>query len=210
MKYHGLILILSSPSGAGKTSIIEGLLKIDSNVVLSVSMTTRSSRKGEIDGENYHFIDQKTYHEMVEKGEFLEHAKVFENFYGSPKAFAFDQLKKGKDIVFDVDWQGAKQIAKSAKDNVVSIFILPPSLEELKNRIYNRGLDKKEILQHRMSLAISEISHFVEYDYVIINKDLEKSVEEVFTILKAERLKRTRQTDLSLFVENLKKTDASF
>ncbi|MCQ2913625.1 MAG: guanylate kinase [Alphaproteobacteria bacterium] len=201
IKRRGLMLILSSPSGTGKTAIAHQILEKDNNFFLSVSVTTRAPRPGEVDGKDYYFVERKKYDEMVAKGELLEHAEFCGNCYGTPKKPVLDALEKGKDVLFDIEWQGARQIAKAAREDLVSISILPPSVNELKNRLINRGQDSTEVIEKRMKTAVDEASHYSEYDYVVINKDLDETVDAVKCILSAERLKRERQVGLSDFVK---------
>lgn len=200
MKQENFILIISSPSGAGKTSLSRQLLKEDSRLCLSVSATTRKIRPGEIDGKDYHFIDMEQYESMLANNEFLEHAKVFDNYYGSPKKAVMDKLKEGKDILFDVDWQGAQTLKEKLGPLVVSIFILPPSLSELKRRLKNRAQDPDEVINLRMERAKAEISKYGLYDYVLINKDFDKTLARISSIIAAERL---RFFDFSKFVEEM-------
>ncbi len=200
MKQENFILIISSPSGAGKTSLSRQLLKEDSRLCLSVSATTRKIRPGEIDGKDYHFINMEQYESMLANNEFLEHAKVFDNYYGSPKKAVMDKLKEGKDILFDVDWQGAQTLKEKLGPLVVSIFILPPSLSELKRRLKNRAQDPDEVINLRMERAKAEISKYGLYDYVLINKDFDKTLARISSIIAAERL---RFFDFSKFVEEM-------
>jgi len=202
------MLVMSSPSGAGKTTITRALLKKDDNLSMSISATTRAPRPGEVDGEDYFFIEKTKFEDMVEKDEFLEHAKVFDNYYGTPKGPVDDALGAGKDVLFDVDWQGARDLRHAARDDQVSIFILPPSHDELERRLYTRAQDSEEVVQKRMSKAASEMSHWGEYDYIVINVDIEDSVAQVEAIMTAERLKRNRQTGLPAFVESMSGEEA--
>jgi guanylate kinase len=204
IKRRGLMLVLSSPSGAGKTTIVKEILKRDLEVSVSVSTTTRSARPGEIHGKDYFFVSQDQFLSMKSQDAFLENAEVFGNFYGTPKDFVNEQLQSGHDVIFDIDWQGTQQIAQRARHDLVTVFILPPSGEELEKRLRNRATDSEDVLKKRMNAASSEISHWAEYDYVIINHDLEDSVEKVHSILKTERLKRTRQDGLTDFVNNIR------
>lgn len=207
VKPRGLLLVLSSPSGAGKSSISRALLAQNSDITMSVSATTRAPRPGEVDGKDYHFIDRDRFEEMVKQGEFLEHARVFDNYYGTPKAPVNAALAAGKDVLFDVDWQGTQQLAQNARDDLVSIFILPPSLAELENRLRTRAQDSDEVVKKRMSKAGDEMSHFPEYDYVVVNRDLDDSVRVVNLILSAERMKRHRQIGLADFVNAMRDPD---
>jgi len=201
---RGFMLCLSSPSGAGKTSICNRILEIDSQTTLSISVTTREQRPGEIHGQDYFFIPSEDYKNMVDNGELLEHATVFGNGYGTPKEFVFNALSEGKDVLFDIDWQGTQQLAQIARTDLVSIFILPPTTQALEDRLRTRSQDSEEVIRYRMSEASQEISHWAEYDYVIINENLDKSVQQVQSIVTAERLKRTRQIGLTHFVNGLR------
>lgn len=199
--------MLSSPSGAGKTTIARALLECDDHIKMSISMTTRSPRPGEIHGKDYFFVTQKDFQERLEEDAFLEHAKVFDHHYGTPKDYVFDTLKIGKDVIFDIDWQGTQQLSLYARDDLVSVFILPPSLNELEERLLSRGQDSMDVMKKRMEKAGDEMSHWAEYDYVIVNHDLEQSIQQVLEILRAERLKRTRQWGLVDFVKTLRSHD---
>jgi guanylate kinase len=203
IRRRGLMLVLSSPSGAGKTSISRRLLAEEPGLVMSVSATTRPPRPGEVDGEDYFFYDHDTFERMVAGGEFLEHATVFENSYGTPKKPVWEALEQGMDVLFDVDWQGTRLLKESAKEHLASVFILPPSIEELENRLRGRGQDSDEVVAGRMAQAKSEMSHYAEYDYIVVNADLDASVENVKAILKAERLREERQTGLLEFVQGM-------
>ncbi len=202
---RGLMLVLSSPSGAGKTAIARAILDGNPQVTMSVSVTTRPKRPGEVDGVDYVFVDARAFAGMVERGEFLEHASVFGNAYASPREPVEEALGAGRDVLFDVDWQGAREIAKRAKDDVVSVFILPPSVAELERRLRSRGQDSDDVVARRMARAADEISHWNEFDYVIVNRDLDASVAGVRAILAAERLRRTRQDGLGDLVNALNK-----
>jgi len=204
IRRRGLMLVLSSPSGAGKTTISRRLLETDKEISLSVSVTTRAPRKGEVNGRDYTFIDATEFNLMINRSQLLEHAKVFGNYYGTPRAPVEAALAKGRDIMFDIDWQGTQQLAEKAREDLVSIFILPPSWHELERRLKNRAQDDVTVINNRMAKAADEMSHWAEYDYVIVNKDLNQSVEAVQSILLAERLKRYRQLGLSEFVVGLK------
>ena len=199
----GLMLVLSSPSGAGKTSICKEILKKIKELKLSISYTTRPKRKSEIDGMDYFFISKKKFKELQAKDFFIENAKVFDHLYGTPKNFVEKNLLKGVDVLFDIDWQGAQKLSNFSKTDIVSVFILPPSNKILKERLKKRNEDSLEIVNKRMSKAKSEISHWIEYDYVLINEDLVTCTNEVVTILKAERKKRDRQKFIFNFVEKL-------
>ena len=199
----GLMLVLSSPSGAGKTSICKSLLKLDKNIKLSISVTTRPKRSEEKNGEDYLFVDNKKFSGMLKKNYFLEQALVFGHNYGTPKKMVEDKLFKGEDLLFDIDWQGAQQLRSKMREDVVSVFILPPNKKELEKRLKERGQDSPEVVLKRMSSASKEIIHWAEYDYVLVNTKLDESVLKVYNILKAERLKRIRQTGLAEFVRNI-------
>ncbi len=201
---RGLMLVLSSPSGAGKTTIAHALLKQDMNLRNSISVTTRTKRHSEEHGKDYFFVDADNFVKMRDSEALLEHAQVFGNYYGTPKKFVFDQLEKGFDVIFDIDWQGTQQIAHLARNDLVTIFILPPTLETLHERLKSRGEDNDETINKRMSDASAEISHWPEYDYVIVNDNFEKSLGKIMAILVAERSKRTRQIGLAEFVNELR------
>jgi guanylate kinase len=201
---RGLLLILSSPSGAGKSTLSRMLMVWDETMRFSISATTRKPRPGEEDGREYYFLSKDAFQTNVRDGEMLEHAEVFGNFYGSPKAPVEQALEAGQDMLFDVDWQGAQQIVNSALGrDVVSIFILPPSIGELDRRLRTRGQDSEEVIAGRMEKSRDEISHWAEYDYVLVNEDLDATFEQLKAILTAERLKRERQPQLSAFVRSL-------
>ncbi len=201
---RGLMLVLSSPSGAGKTTISRRLLEAERNVVMSVSATTRPRRPGEVDGRDYFFVDPTEFNLMVNRGELLEHAKVFGNYYGTPRGPVEAALAAGGDVLFDIDWQGTQQLQDSAPRDLVSVFILPPSTRELERRLRARAQDSDEVVAARMSKAADEISHYPEYQYIILNDDIERSVAAVRSILAAERLKRERQVGLPDFVKGLR------
>ena len=199
----GLMLVLSSPSGAGKTTICKEILKKIKELKLSISYTTRPKRKSEVDGLDYFFISEKKFKELQAKDFFIENAKVFDHLYGTPKNFVEKNLLKGIDVLFDIDWQGAQKLSNFSKTDIVSVFILPPSNKILKERLKKRNEDSLEIVNKRMSKAKSEISHWIEYDYVLINEDLVTCTNEVVTILEAERKKRDRQKFIFSFIEKL-------
>ena len=200
---RGLMLVLSSPSGAGKTSIARQLLAEDDNLTLSVSATTRPARPNEVDGRDYHFVDQARFDEMVASDAFLEYATVFGNSYGTPKADVMAVLEAGGDVLFDIDWQGTQQVANAARDDLVSVFILPPSRAALQSRLEGRAQDSAEVVAARMAKASDEISHYPEYEYIVVNDDLDRSVRSVRAILAAERLRRDRQNGMTEFVRTL-------
>ena len=206
---RGLMLVLSSPSGAGKTTISRALLERDDNLTISVSATTRPMRPGEVDGEDYFFVDEIKFNKMITDGELLEHANVFGNFYGTPRKPVEDALADGKDILFDIDWQGTQQLAAndSTRDDLVSVFILPPNTAELENRLRIRAQDPEDVVQKRMSKAVDEMSHYGEYGYVIVNDEVDTSVRQVKTILTAERTRIGRQMGLHEFVQELREPD---
>ena len=200
---RGLMLVLSSPSGAGKTTLSRMLLKGDRHIDLSVSVTTRPQRPGEIDGRDYHFIDMVRFESMVKSGKLLEWAKVFGHRYGTPRIPVEKALRAGRDVLFDIDWQGTQQLREKARDDLVSVFILPPTVTELQRRLERRAQDTRAIIAGRMAKAAGEMSHWPEYDYVIVNRDKKDAFAEVRAILAAERLKRERQIGLSAFVRDL-------
>jgi len=200
---RGLMLVLSSPSGAGKTTLSRRLLETDGNIVLSVSATTRARRPTEEDGTDYHFYTVERFRGAILIGEFLEHATVFDHQYGTPKKPVMDALAQGRDVLFDIDWQGTQQLKEKVHDDIVSIFVLPPSHEELERRLRARALDPDDVVARRMAKAASEISHWPEYDYVIVNDDIDAAHAKVVSILNAERLRRSRQIGLSDFVRAL-------
>jgi len=200
---RGLMLVLSSPSGAGKTTLSRRLLEEDKGVALSVSVTTRKMRPGEKEGRDYLFIDRRQFDVMVDKGELLEWAEVFDNYYGTPAKPVMESLAAGRDVLFDIDWQGTQQLREKARNDLVSVFVLPPSIPELERRLHKRAQDDYETIHRRMAKAADEMSHWAEYDYVVINHDLVQAFNEVTAILAAERLKRERQPGLSDFVRGL-------
>lgn len=201
---RGLMFVLSSPSGAGKTTISRRLMELESNVHLSISVTTRPRRPGEVDGVHYHFISNEDFGLMVNRQELLEHAKVFDYYYGTPKGPVEQHLAAGHDVLFDIDWQGTQQLRQNARDDLVSVFLLPPSTRDLERRLHTRAQDSEEVIAKRMSKAADEISHWAEYDYVVINDDVERCLDQVHTILRAERLKRHRGIGLVDFVKQLR------
>ncbi|MGD9844563.1 MAG: guanylate kinase [Variibacter sp.] len=201
---RGLMLVLSSPSGAGKTTLSRRLLAEDDNLQLSISVTTRPPRPGEREGHDYHFIDRATYDGMVAKHQLLEWAQVFDHYYGTPRAPVEAAMKAGRDVLFDIDWQGTQQLRDSVKSDVVRVFVLPPSVAELERRLHTRAQDSDETIHRRMTKAADEMSHWAEYDYVVINHDVEEAFVNVRAILAAERLKRDRQIGLSEFVRALR------
>ncbi len=201
---RGLMLVLSSPSGAGKSTIAKEILARDKNIAMSVSMTTRPKRPGEVAGRDYHFVDKADFNLMVNRREFLEYAKVFDNYYGTPSEPVLEALAAGRDVLFDIDWQGTQQIAEQARDDLVSVFILPPSTTELERRLKKRAQDSLEVVARRMSKASDEMSHYAEYDYVLVNHDIEQSVARALSILTAERLRRERMVGLGEFVKGLR------
>jgi guanylate kinase len=200
---RGLMLVLSSPSGAGKTTLSRKLLEADPGVELSVSVTTRKQRPGEIDGRDYHFIDAPRFEAMVKQGELLEWARVFGHHYGTPRSPVDAALANGHDVLFDIDWQGTQQLRDKAAPDLVSIFVLPPSMSDLEQRLRRRAQDPDDVIRARMATAAGEMSHWAEYNYIVINTDIDRTFNEVQTILAAERLKRERQTGLSDFVRRL-------
>jgi guanylate kinase len=200
---RGLMLVLSSPSGAGKTTLSRKLLQADPMVDLSVSMTTRKQRPGEVAGEHYHFVDDASFDRMVQDGGLLEWAQVFGNRYGTPRAPVEAALGQGRDVLFDIDWQGTQQLREKVRGDLVSVFVLPPSIPELERRLHNRAQDSDEVIRSRMAKVFDELSHWAEYDYVVINNAVDRAFVDVQSILAAERLKRERQTGLSTFVRGL-------
>ena len=201
---RGMMLVLSSPSGAGKTTISRALLADDPDLSMSVSATTRNPRPGEVEGKDYFFMEPVDFNLLVNKDELLEHAKVFGNYYGTPSAPVREALAAGKDILFDIDWQGTQQLAQKAGEDLVSVFVLPPSTKALERRLKSRAQDSDEVVAQRMSKASEEISHWAEYDYVVVNDDMDRCIEEVKAILRAERVRRIRRTGLLNFVEALR------
>jgi len=200
---RGFMLVLSSPSGAGKTTLTRRLLDIDASLELSVSVTTRPRRPNEVDGRDYGFIDQARFDRMVADGELLEHATVFGNCYGTPRSLVEATLTAGRDVVSDLDWQGTQQLAQTFRENMVSVFILPPSVDELHRRLTQRNQDSAEVVAARMAKAVDEMSHWAEYDYVVVNQDLDRSIATLQSIVAAERSRRVRQVGLFEFVRKL-------
>lgn len=200
---RGVLFVLSSPSGAGKTTISKKMLAADGEIALSVSATTRPPRPGEVDGKDYHFVDVDTFKKMAAEGEFLEWAHVFGHRYGTPRARVEELLNAGKDVLFDIDWQGAQQLYQEAGPDVVRVFVLPPTMEELERRLRARNTDSDEVIAARMARAANEISHWDGYDYVLINDHVDECFDEVVAILRAERLKRRRQIGLIGFARDL-------
>ena len=200
---RGLLIVLSSPSGAGKSTISRMLLAADDEVRMSVSATTRPMRPGEIDGRDYHFVDDAAFQKMISDGEFAEWAPVFDHHYGSPQTPIKAALKAGRDVLFDIDWQGTQQLHAAMGEDLVRVFILPPSMAELERRLRDRGTDSAETIASRMQRAAGEISHWAEYDYVLVNQDMDECLAQVHAILAAERLKRWRQGGLVAFVRDL-------
>ena len=202
-KKKGVMLVLSSPSGAGKSSICKSLMSLDTNLSLSISTTTRKKRPNENSGEDYFFVSTEKFKEMLSNNHFLEHARVFDNYYGTDKSLVEKKINNGEDLIFDIDWQGAQQLREKMREDIVSIFILPPNKKELERRLKSRGQDSAKVVKKRMDAASAEITHWAEYDYVVINEDLNQSVKAVLVILKAERMKRTRQEGLVEFVRSI-------
>ncbi len=207
LQRRGLMYVLSSPSGAGKTTISRALLKKNKDMDISISVTTRQRRAGEVHGSDYYFVDHDDFRDMVDNGEMLEHAKVFDNYYGTPRAPVEKALSEGKDIIFDIDWQGTQQLSEIARDDLVTVFILPPTSSELEKRLRTRSINTRETdteIRGRMSKASDEMSHYSEYDYVIINNDIDNAITMAQQILDVERIKRRRLVGLSDFVRGLR------
>ncbi|CAL77111.1 Guanylate kinase (GMP kinase) [Bradyrhizobium sp. ORS 278] len=202
---RGLMFVLSSPSGAGKTTLSRMLIERMPGLQMSVSATTRPMRPGEVDGRDYHFVDRARFEEMVKRNELLEWATVFDNRYGTPRGPVEAALSAGKDVLFDIDWQGTQQLREKARQDVVSVFILPPSAADLEKRLHTRAQDSHDVIRGRMSRASHEMSHWAEYDYIVINRNVDEAFAEVQSILKAERLKRERRTGLTTFVRELQR-----
>ncbi|GGF87074.1 guanylate kinase [Azorhizobium oxalatiphilum] len=201
---RGLMLVLSSPSGAGKTTLSRRLLAEDDRITMSVSVTTRPPRPGEVDGKDYFFLTPDRFTEMRDTGALLEHATVFGNFYGTPREAVEEALSAGRDVLFDIDWQGTQQLDQSAQQDLVKVFLLPPTAGDLEKRLRTRAQDSDEVVHQRMSKASDEISHYTEYDYILINQDVDDSLAKLKAILQAERLKRRRLTGLADFVKDLR------
>ena len=208
LKRRGMMLVLSSPSGAGKTTLSRLLLESQADLSMSISVTTRPMRPGEVDGKDYIFVSRAEFDARLKRGEFLEHARVFDHFYGTPAAQVEAKLTKGEDVLFDIDWQGTQQLSSRARQDLVAVFILPPSVEELAQRLRTRAQDSAAVVARRMAKAADEMSHWPEYDYVIVNETVEKAHHKLCAILTAERLRRQRQTGLPEFVGRLRGTDA--
>ena len=205
IKRRGLMLVLSSPSGAGKTTLSRKLLQSDAGIVMSVSATTRAKRPNEVDGRDYHFVTPARFAAMVQADEFFEHATVFEQRYGTPRKAVVEALTAGRDVLFDIDWQGTQQLKERAREDLVSVFVLPPSHDELERRLKTRAQDSDAVVAKRMAKAASEISHWPEYDYVIVNRDLERALVQIKAILDAERTRRARLIGVGEFVAELMK-----
>ena len=202
---RGMMFVLSSPSGAGKTTLSRLLIERTAGLRMSVSATTRAKRPGEVDGRDYWFVDKTGFEQMAKRGELLESAIVFDNRYGTPRAPVEAALAAGQDVLFDIDWQGTQQLREKARADVVSVFILPPSATDLEKRLHTRAQDSDEVIRGRMSRATHELSHWAEYDYIVVNRDVDDAFAEVQSILKAERLKRERRTGLTEFVRGLQR-----
>jgi len=205
IKRRGLMLVLSSPSGAGKTTLSRKLLQSDKGIDISVSATTRAKRPNEVDGRDYSFVSPEAFEAMVKAEEFFEHASVFEHRYGTPKKPVTDALAAGRDVLFDIDWQGTQQLKERAREDLVAVFVLPPSHDELERRLKNRAQDSDDVVARRMAKAASEISHWPEYDYVVLNREIERALAQVKAILEAERARRTRLIGVGEFVAELMK-----
>ncbi len=203
VRRRGLLFVMSSPSGAGKTTLSRKLLADDKNISLSVSVTTRKARTGEVDGKDYHFITKDRFEQMIARRELLEWAQVFDNLYGTPKAPVDAALAEGRDVLFDIDWQGTQQLAQAMEDDLVRVFILPPDADSLRTRVITRNQDSSTVVAKRMAEAPRELSHWAEYDYVVVNADVDRALAQVVAILTAERLRRKRQIGLSEFVREM-------
>jgi guanylate kinase len=202
---RGLMFVLSSPSGAGKTTLSRMLMEKVGNLQMSVSVTTRAMRPGEVEGKDYYFVDQKRFEQMAANGDLLEWAPVFGRSYGTPRAPVETALAQGRDVLFDIDWQGTQQLREKAGPDVVSVFILPPSAADLEKRLHTRAQDSEEVIRSRMDRASHEMSHWAEYDYIVVNRNVDDAFAEVHSILRAERLKRARRIGLTAFVRNLQR-----
>lgn len=207
MPRRGLMLVLSSPSGAGKTTLSRRLLQTDPDIVMSVSATTRAPRPNEVEGQDYFFVSSETFDEMVEAGEFLEHANVFGNKYGTPRGAVMAALEAGKDVLFDIDWQGTQQLKVQAREDLASVFVLPPSKAELERRLRIRAQDSESVVRQRMAKASDELSHWAEYDYLLLNDDIQHAQGKLEEILRVERSRRARQPGLARFVQKLMRED---
>ena len=206
IKKEGVLIVISSPSGTGKTTICKKLLEYDNNIHLSVSVTTRKKRKNEVEGIDYYFKTKKDFLNLKSENSFIENAFVFENYYGTLKSEVLEQLEKGIDVLIDIDWQGTRQITQAMKGNLIKIFLLPPSINELKKRLSKRNSDSVEEINFRMSRALKEIKHYDEYDYVLVNNNLDKTFQQIVKILESERLKLSKQLYLPEFIKNLNLT----
>ena len=206
IKKEGVLLVISSPSGTGKTTICKKLLEYDKNIHLSVSVTTRKKRKNEVEGIDYYFRSKKDFLNLKSQNSFIENALVFENYYGTLKSEVLEQLENGIDVLIDIDWQGTRQITQAMKGNLIKIFLLPPSIDELKKRLSKRNSDSIKEINFRMSKALKEIKHFDEYDYVLVNDNLENTFQKIIKIIEVERLKLPKQLYLSDFVKKLNLT----
>ena len=200
---RGLMFVLSSPSGAGKSTLAKSLLQSDDNIAMSVSVTTRAPRPGEVEGVDYIFVSTDDFGLMVNRQQLLEHAKVFDHYYGTPREPVEQALASGKDVLFDIDWQGAQQLTEAAGDDLVKVFILPPSKQVLEERLHRRAQDPADVVAGRMAKANDELSHWAEYDYIVVNQDLDEAKGRIRSLLEAERLKRSRQTGLADFVKQI-------
>ena len=207
MERRGLMLVLSSPSGAGKTTLSRRLLQTDPQIVMSVSATTRSPRPNEIEGQDYFFVTPQTFDAMAAAGEFLEHASVFGNKYGTPKKPVMAALEAGKDVLFDIDWQGTQQLKQQARDDLASVFVIPPSKSELERRLRIRAQDSEEVVRQRMAKASDELSHWAEYDYLLLNDDIQHAQGKLEEILRVERSRRARQSGLAKIVQDMMRQD---
>ncbi len=201
---RGLMLVLSSPSGAGKSTISRALLRDEHQLRMSVSVTTRAPRPGEEHSKDYYFVSVDEYHQMVAKGELLEHAKVFDNYYGTPRQHVERELASGHDVLFDIDWQGTQQLKSSAPNDLVTVFILPPSIGELERRLRGRAQDAEDVMRRRMARAADEMSHWPEYEYIVVNREVDESIQQVKAILTSERLRRERRPGLAAFVNGMR------